>query len=105
DAEHRDQAAADEGGTERDVVRLACRQTREIKCHRVRQGGPDTWHWSRSDVTRRRFADCGLESERGWAFAQGQRGRKRRFLSVPGRADRGGRSWRNLRDSAGRFGS
>ena len=103
--ERRDQAAADEGGTERDVVRLARRQTREIKRHRVRQGGPDAWNWRRPDVAGRRFADCGLESERSRAFAQGQRGRERRFLSVPGRADRRGRSWRNLRDSAGRLGS
>ena len=103
DAERRDQAAADEGGTERDVVRLARRQTREIKRHRVRQGGPDTWNWRRSDVAGRRFAHCGLESERGRAFAQRQRGRERRFFSVPGWVDRGGRSWRNLRDSAWRL--
>ena len=45
------------------------------------------------------------KANEGRAFAQGQRGRERRFFSVPGRADRGGRSWRNLRYSAGRLGS
>src|SRR5205085_2475001 len=89
DAERRDQAAADEGGTERDVVRLARRQTGEIKRDRVRQGGPDTWNWRWPDVAGRRFAHCGLESERNRAFPQRQRGRQRFFFSVPGRADGG----------------
>src|SRR5206468_11218951 len=68
-AERRDQAAADQSGTERDVIRLARSQTRKIKCHRVRQGGPDTWNWRWPNVAGRRFADCCLESERGRAFA------------------------------------
>src|SRR5205823_9030241 len=98
------QAAADEGGAERDVVRLARRQTREIKRDRVRQGGPDTWNWCRPDVAGRRFAHCGLESERSRAFAQRQRGRERCLFSVPGRADGGSRSWCNLRHSTWWFG-
>ena len=83
DAERRDEAAADGGRIERDVVRLARGETREVKRHRVCRRGPDAGHWRRPDVARRRHPDRGLEGERGRAFAQGQRGRSDAFFPFP----------------------
>src|SRR5205823_2512564 len=96
--------ATNQNRAEFHVVRVAGRQTREIKCDRLRPGGSDPWHWRRADVAYRCFTHCNLEVERRRALAQRQRGRERRFLSIPGWADRRRGRRRDVRHSAGWIG-
>ena len=99
------QAAADGSGIERDAVRLARGEAREIERDCLCGGGPDAGHRRGADEPRGCQPHRGLEGGRGEAFAQRQRGLQRRLFSVSRRIDCGGGSGRDGGDPAGRFGA
>ena len=103
--EDRHAPAANGGGVESHVVRLARGETREVQRDRVCGRGPDAGHWRGPDEPGGCQPDCGVESGRGGPFAKGQRGVQRRVLSVSGRLDRGSGGGRDGGDSAGRLGA
>ena len=65
------------------VVRVARRETRQIKRDCLCGVGPDPWGGSRTDVAHRRFPHSDLESRRGGIVPQGERGGERCIFSVP----------------------
>ena len=99
--EDRDAPAANGGGVESHVVRLARGEAREVQRHRVCRRGSDAGRRGGSDEPGGCEPDRSLESGRGGPFAQGQRGLQRRILPVSGWFDHGGGGGRHGGDSAG----
>jgi phosphoribosylaminoimidazolecarboxamide formyltransferase/IMP cyclohydrolase len=87
------------------VVRVASRQTCEIKCDRLCPGRSHPWHWRRSDVACGFVAYRRLESEEPGCSLKGSAVASDAFFPFAGRLDRRPRCGRHLRHSTGRIGS